>query len=89
MDANQRFVKCFADCFSTHLFYPSVYLRFGICLLVETFHDDPLAQVSLPFAEEINKYKATFGARHPLLHDCRATIDGLKLYLQQTRNTEM
>jgi hypothetical protein len=28
----------------------SVYLRFGIHLLVETFHDDPLARVSLSFA---------------------------------------
>jgi hypothetical protein len=39
----------------------SVYLRFRICLLVETFHYNPLAQVSLPSAEEINKYKAAFG----------------------------
>ncbi len=29
----------------------SVYLRFGIHLLVETFHEDPLARVSLPLAE--------------------------------------
>jgi hypothetical protein len=60
----------------------SVYLRFGICLLIETFHKDPLAQVFLPLPEEINEYKAAFGERHPLLHDCCATMDGLKLYLQ-------
>ena len=57
----------------------SVYLRFGICLLIETFHDDPLARVCLPSPEEINKYKAAFGRRHSLLHDCWATMDGLKL----------
>jgi hypothetical protein len=31
----------------------SVYLRFGIRLLVEDFYNDPLARVSLPLAEEI------------------------------------
>ncbi len=38
----------------------SVYLRFGICLLIETFHDNPLAGVRLPSPEEINKYKAAW-----------------------------
>ncbi len=65
----------------------SVYLRFGIHLIVETFHDDPLARVSLPSAEQINDYKAAFGARHPLLHNCWAMMDGLKLHLQQSGNT--
>jgi hypothetical protein len=67
----------------------SVNLRFGICLLIETLHDNPLARFSLPSPEEINKYKAAFGERHPCLHDCWATIDGLKLYLQQAGNTEI
>jgi hypothetical protein len=65
----------------------SVYLRFGVCLIVEIFHNDPLARVSIPSAKVINKYKAAFGARHPLLHDCWATMDGLKLHLQQSGNT--
>jgi hypothetical protein len=64
-------------------------LRFGFCLLFETFHDNPLAQVSLPSPEEINEYKAAFGERHLLLHECWATMDGLKLYLQQAGNTEI
>ncbi len=34
-------------------------------------------------------YKANFGERHPLLHDCWATISELKLYLQQAGNTEI
>jgi hypothetical protein len=67
----------------------SVYLRFGICLLVERFHDNPLARVSLPLPEEINEYKAALGEWHPFLHDCWATMDGLKLYLQQAGNTEI
>lgn len=65
----------------------SVYLRFGIRLIVEIFHNDPLARVSIPSAEVINEYKAAFGTRHPLLHDCWATMDGLKLHLQQSGNT--
>ena len=64
----------------------SVYLRFGFRLIVETFHDDPLARVSIPSAEAINEYMAAFGARHSLLDDCWATMDGLKLYLQQSGN---
>ncbi len=31
----------------------SVYLRFEICLIVEIFHDDPMAPVSLPSTEDI------------------------------------
>ena len=67
----------------------SVYLRCGIQLLVEIFHDDPLAQVSLPSPEEIKEYKAALGAWHPLLPGCWATMDGLKPYLQHSGNTEI
>jgi hypothetical protein len=62
----------------------SVYLRFGIRLIVVTFHDDPLARVSIPSTEKIDEYKAAFGVRHSLLNDCWATMDGHKLYLQQS-----
>ncbi len=62
-------------------------MRFGIRLIVEIFHDDPIARVSLPLTEEIDEYKAAFAARHPLLQDCWATMDGLKLYLQQAGST--
>ena len=67
----------------------SVYLRFGIRLIVETFRDDPLASVSIPSAEKIETFKAAFAVRHPLLNDCWATMDGLKLYLQQSGNTDI
>lgn len=67
----------------------SVYLRFGIRIIVETSHDDPLARVSIPSTEKIDEYKAAFGARHSLLNDCWATMDGLKLYLQQSGNFEI
>jgi hypothetical protein len=45
--------------------YLSVYLRFRIFLIVETFCDDTLARVSIPSMEEIETFKAAFGERHP------------------------
>ncbi len=38
----------------------SVYLRFGIRLIVEIFSDDPLARVAIPSAVEIESFKAAF-----------------------------
>jgi hypothetical protein len=65
----------------------SVYLRFGIRLIAETFCDDPLARVAVPTREEIETYKVAFCKRHPLLKDCWATMDGLKLYLQVSKKS--
>ncbi len=64
----------------------SVYLRFGMRIIVETFRHNPLARVSIPLAEEIESFKAAFAERHLLLNDCWATMDGLKLYLQTAGN---
>ncbi len=62
----------------------SVYLRFGVRLFVEMFRHDPLARIRIPSAEEIESFKEFFAAQHPLLTDCWATMDGLKLFLQQS-----
>lgn len=67
----------------------SVYLRFGIRLIVETFRNDPLARVRIPSGEEIESFKEAFATRHPLLSDCWATMDGLKLYLQAAGHAEI
>ncbi len=67
----------------------SVYLRFGIRLLVETFSNDPLAREAIPSVDEIESFKGAFAERHPLLNDCWATMDGLKLYLQQAGSGEI
>lgn len=67
----------------------SVYLRFGIRLIIETFRNDPLARVCIPSGEEIESFKEVFGVRHPLLSDCWATIDGLKLYLQSAGHVDI
>ena len=66
-----------------------VYLRFGIRLIVETFRNDPLARVSIPSVEEIESFQEAFAERHPLLNDCWATMDGLKLYLQSAGHADI
>ncbi len=68
--------------FGLTYFNLSIYLQFGIWLIVETFRNDPLARLDIPSREEIKSFKVTFSKQHPLLNDCWATIDGLKLYLQ-------
>jgi hypothetical protein len=67
----------------------SVYLRFGMHLIVETFQNNPLARVGIPSAEEIETFKVAFAGRIPLLNDCWATMDGLKLYLQTAGNADI
>ena len=67
----------------------SVYLRFGMRLIVETFWHDPLARVSIPLVEDIETFKVAFAEQHPFLNSCRATMDGLKLYLQTAGNTDV
>ena len=66
-----------------------VYLRFGIRIFVETFQNNPLARVSIPSREEIDSFQAAFAERHPLLNDCWATMDGLKLYLQSAGHADI
>ncbi len=44
----------------------SVYLRFGMRIIVETLRHNPLARVSIPLAEEIESFKAVFAEQHPL-----------------------
>jgi hypothetical protein len=67
----------------------NVYLQFGIRLIVEIFWSDPLARVSLPSVDEIALYMSAFSERHPLLIDCWARMDGLKLHLQASGNLDI
>ncbi len=67
----------------------SVYLRFGVRLIVKKFRDNLLARVSIPSVEVIDSFIEGFEARHPLLTDCWATMDILKLFLQQSGNGDI
>jgi hypothetical protein len=70
------------------LTYPNI-LRFGICLIINTFRHGPLARVSIPSAQDIDSFKEVFAVQHSLLNDCWATIDSLKLYLHSAGNTDI
>ena len=61
----------------------SVYLRFGRRLMVEAFHHHPLAKITILTRGKIAEYQATVAARHPFLPDVWATMDGLKLTIEQ------
>jgi len=60
-----------------------MYMRFGRRVIVEALKSDPLAKI------EIASYKEVVGVIYTFLFDVWCTMDGLKLYLQQSRNTEI
>ena len=62
----------------------SVYLRFGMQILVAILKADPKSEVQMPDAAEIALFKEAIAAKHSLLVDCYCMVDGLKLYLQQS-----
>ena len=66
-----------------------MYLRFGRCVIVNALKIDSLATIAIPSNEDIASYKEAVGTIYPLLSDVWSTMDGLKLYLQQSGNTEI
>jgi hypothetical protein len=66
-----------------------MYLRFGRRVIVEALKSDSLAKIPIPLNEDIMLYHEAVGAIYPLLSDVWSTMDGLKLYLQPSGNTEI
>ena len=66
-----------------------MYLRFGRRVIVEALKSDALAMIVIPSEEIIVSYQEAVGAIYPLLSDVWSTMDRLKLYLQQSGNTEI
>ncbi len=62
----------------------SMYLRFGCRILVEILQNNHYARIRIPSDDEIRQHQAAIGERHPRLNDVWATMDGLKLLLQQS-----
>ena len=58
-------------------------------MIVEALKSDSLTQIVILSNEKIASYKEIVGAMYPLLSDVWSTMDGLKLYLQQSGNTEI
>ena len=54
----------------------SVYLRFGMPILVAILKADPKSEVHMPDAAEIALFKEAITAKHSLLVDCYCMVDG-------------
>ena len=65
----------------------SIYLKFGRHILLQILDSHPSAQVKIPNDNEIAEYKNTIRERHPTLRDVWLTMDGLKIYTQQSAST--
>ena len=66
-----------------------MYLRFGRRMIVKALKSDALAMIVIPLEEIIASYKEAVGAIYPFLSDAWSRMGGLKLYLQQSGNTEI
>jgi len=66
-----------------------MYLRFGRRMIVEVLKSDSLAKIAIPLNEDIATYKDAVGAIYLLLSNVWSTMDGLKLYLQQSGKSEI
>jgi hypothetical protein len=66
-----------------------MYLRFGRHVIFKALKSDALTMIVIPLEEIIASYQEAVGAIYPLLSDVWSTMDGLKLYLQQSGNTEI
>ena len=67
----------------------SKWLRYGRRLLILILCNHPDAAVRIPSAARIRQYKASIILRFPSLLDVWCTMDGLKLYLQQSGDSDM
>ena len=66
-----------------------MYLCYGRRVIVEALKSDSLAKIAISSNEDIASYQEAVGAMYPLLSNVWSTMDGLKLYLQQSGNTQI
>lgn len=65
----------------------SMYIRFARRIVVLLLHDDEMAKLQIPTDDRIREYMDAVAAKHPRLQGVWCTMDGLKLYLQQSPKT--
>jgi len=58
-------------------------------VIVEALKSDSLAKIAIPSNKDITSYKDAVGAIYSLLSHVWSTMNGLKLYLQQSGNSEI
>ena len=74
---------CLAVAFGLTGTHVSVYLRFGMRILVAILKADLKSEARMPDAAKIALFKEAITVKQSLLVDCYCMVDGLKLYLQQ------
>jgi hypothetical protein len=62
----------------------SIYLRFGRRIIIKVLQNDPNAAIRVPSADKIQEYQSAVAAKYPSLAGVWCTMDGLKLYLEQS-----
>ena len=65
------------------------YLKFGKRIIIEVLRNDDLAWIALPTAGKVEEYCAAVKQKHPNLDMVWATMNGLKLALQQAPSHEV
>ena len=65
-----------------------MYLRFSCRMIVDVLKSESLAKIAIPWNEDIPPYKESVGRIYPLLPlpNVWSTMDGPKMYLQQSGN---
>ena len=66
----------------------SLWLRFGQRVLVRILRNHPKARVQMPDGTEIESFKKAINDKYPTLTNVWASMDGLRLYLQQAGRQE-
>ena len=64
-----------------------VYLTYGRRIFIEVLRYNKYAEINLPSEEQIDEYATAVQQRHHDLGKVWTTMDGLKYYLQQFKNT--
>lgn len=62
----------------------SMYLRYARRLLIRILANEPDSAIRIPSHDTIREYQAAIRAKHEALDGVWCTMDGLKLYLQQS-----
>lgn len=60
----------------------SIWLHFGLRILIKVLYDHPLAKVCLPTDEEVAGFVAAINKKYCLITDVWAAMDGLKIKIQ-------
>ena len=61
----------------------STYLRFGLRIVIAVLGREPESVIKVPSIDRTCHYQGVIRGRHPLLHGCWCTMDGLKLKIQR------